>query len=270
MRDLEGAHAPIGAAAAGDAIRFSFIIPTLNEQRNLPFCLDSLSRVKRRDFEVLLMDGGSRDATDEIAHGFGLDLISVPKRRPHDVSGARNEGIRRSRGVYLFFLDADMAVDPNCLDVAEEELGKGAIGVCFNVQPYGARGLERFMYGFNNALCWLSTKTHIYQVSYFSCHCYRREYVEAVRGFREDLNSCEDMDLSMRISLMGRYVFTFKSTLWASPRRVREWSHGWYVMKYLKFLLQYYLLSNVSEFYEDLEGHIGGVAGEARVSRESQ
>ncbi|MCX6642274.1 MAG: glycosyltransferase family A protein, partial [Candidatus Bathyarchaeota archaeon] len=97
----------------GAEILFSVIIPKLNEEHNLKVCLDSLSRQTRRDFEVLIMDGGSRDATEEIARQYGLELIVVPKKRPHDVSGARNEGIRRSRGSYIFFLDADISVDAN-------------------------------------------------------------------------------------------------------------------------------------------------------------
>jgi glycosyltransferase involved in cell wall biosynthesis len=253
----------------GAEILFSVIIPTLNEERNLKVCLDSLNRQTRRDFEVLIMDGGSRDATEEIARQYGLELILVPKKRPHDVSGARNEGIRRSRGAYIFFLDADISVDTNCLNVFENEFNQGAIGVCLKVLPYGGHWLEKSMFEFNNALCWLSSKTHIYQLSYFSCHCYRREYVMAVGGFREDLNSCEDMDLSIRISLMGKFVFSFKSTLLTSPRRVRQWSHSGYVLKYLKFLLQYYLLNNINEFYDDIEEQVTGIVDEIKISRGS-
>jgi len=253
----------------GAEILFSVIIPTLNEERNLKLCLNSLSKLTRRDFEVLIMDGGSRDATEEIARLYGLELILVPKKRPHDVSGARNEGIRRSRGAYVFFLDADILVDANCLDVFETELTQGAIGVCLKVLPFGGHWIERSMFEFNNALCWLSSKTHIYQLSYFTCHCYRRESVLTVGGFREDLNSCEDMDLSMRVSLMGKYIFSSKSTLWTSPRRVRQWSHSGYVLKYLKFLLQYYLLNKINEFYEDMEEQVTGLVDEIKLSRGS-
>jgi len=251
------------------SVQFSIVIPTLNEEHSLPLCLESLRKQQRNDFEVLIIDGGSIDATTEVANRFGLKTILVKKRRPHDVSSARNEGIRRSRGSYIFFLDADMVIDPNCLNILEEEFNNcEIIGVCLRVQPYNGHLFERSMYEFNNALCWLSTKTRIYQLSYFSSHCYRKEYVKAVGGFREDLNSCEDMDMSLRISRMGKYAFSFRSTLWASPRRVRQWSYSIYVLKYLKFLLQYYILSKVDDFYEDLGEHVSSIVDEKRVSQE--
>jgi hypothetical protein len=73
-----------------------------------------------------------------------------------------------------------------------------------------------------------------------------------VGGFREDLLACEDMDLSLRIRRLGRYIVTPRTTLWTSPRRLREWSYSGYVLKYLKYLLQYYLKNQVTDYYEDL------------------
>jgi glycosyltransferase involved in cell wall biosynthesis len=240
-----------------EKILFSLIIPTLNEEKNIEPCLKSIIKQSNNNFEVLIMDGGSKDRTADIVKKYGFNFISVPKKRPHDVSGARNEGIRRSRGAYLFFLDADMLIEPNTLEVFKQEfMDKNVIGVCLKVLPYNGGSLERVMYEFNNALALIANWTRIYQLSYFSCHCYKREYVQYVKGFRNDLLSCEDMDLSLRLSKMGRFSVSHKAKMYASPRRIRQWSKVGYVVKYLKFLIQYYLLNKINDFYDDVTNNI--------------
>jgi len=98
----------------------------------------------------------------------------------------------------------------------------------------------------------LANRLGVHELSYFSCHSYRKDDFEKVGGFREDLLACEDLDLSLRIRRMGRYVVTPKTTLWASPRRLREWSYPGYVKKYVKYLWQYYMSDHVKDYYEDL------------------
>ncbi|MBN1683445.1 glycosyltransferase family 2 protein [Candidatus Bathyarchaeota archaeon] len=236
-----------------DEILFSIIIPTLNEEKNIDLCLKSIVNQTHKNYEVLIMDGGSKDRTLEIVKKNGFELISVPKNRPHDVSGARNEGVKRSKGKYVFFVDADICIDPNTLEVLEEEFcKKNIIGVCLKIQPYMGNKLERVMYEFNNILAWIANKLRIYQLSYFSCHCYMRDYVLKVNGFRDDLLSCEDMDLSLRLSRLGKFSVCNKASMYTSPRRIRQWTKTGYVLKYLKFLVQYYLFDNINDFYEDM------------------
>lgn len=236
-----------------EKILFSIIIPTLNEEKHIDSCLKSIINQTNKKYEVLIMDGGSKDGTAGIVKKHGFEMITVPKTRPHDVSGARNEGIRLSKGFFLFFIDADICIEPNTLEILEKEFReKKVIGICLKVLPTKGSSVERAMYEFNNALAWLATKTRIYQLSYFSCHCYRRDYVQYVNGFRNDLLSCEDMDLSLRLSKLGSFSVCFKTTMFTSPRRLRQWSRIRYVSKYLKFLAQYYLLNNINDFYEDM------------------
>lgn len=71
-------------------------------------------------------------------------------------------------------------------------------------------------------------------------------------GFREDLLACEDLDLSLRLRHLGRYIVTPRTTLWTSPRRLREWSYPGYVFRYVKYLAQYYLKDRVTDYYEDI------------------
>jgi len=87
----------------------SVIIPTLNEEAVLPLLLDDLLRQEGVEFEVLVSDGGSTDATCSLAEG---RLVS--HQIPHQLlTGAPGRGcqlnraVREARGEWLLFLHAD-------------------------------------------------------------------------------------------------------------------------------------------------------------------
>ena len=231
----------------------SFIIPTLNEEKNLGNALESLRKQSFQNFEVVIADGGSTDRTRNIAEEYGCRFLSVPKTRPHDVSTAKNMGSKYAAGDALFFLDADMSLDPNALEVIDTEYDDPrVVGVALKVLPSDSSQLEVLLYNFNNVLAWMGNATGIHEFSYFSCHTYRTDSFMEVGGFRTDLLAVEDHDLSLRLRYLGRYVVTHKATLWTSPRRLREWSNIGYMMKYLKYLRDYYLTDKVNEYYDDL------------------
>lgn len=232
---------------------FSVIIPTLNEEENLGLCFKSLMKQTHREFEVIIIDGGSQDSTIDMAERNGFDLLEVEKTRPHDVSAAKNEGAKHARGDALFFLDADMALEPNCLESLDEAYRQPEVaGVACRVLPLGGNGMECMMYQINNILAWVANRVGIHELSYFSCHSYRKDHFEEVGGFREDLLACEDLDLSLRLRHLGRYIVTPRTTLWTSPRRLREWSYSGYVLRYMRYLVQYYLMKRVTDLYDDL------------------
>ena len=99
----------------------SVIIPTLNEEAILGVALESLKKQSFQNYEVVIADGGSTDRTMEIAEEYGCRFLKVPKTRPHDVSTAKNMGSKYAYGDALFFLDADMSLDPNAFEVIDEE-----------------------------------------------------------------------------------------------------------------------------------------------------
>jgi len=92
---------------------FSFIIPTLNEEKFLPRLLSDLKNQKEKNFEVIIVDGASADKTREIATknwSIPINFFEVEKR---NVSFQRNFGAKKAKGEYLVFLDADSRIYNN-------------------------------------------------------------------------------------------------------------------------------------------------------------
>ena len=94
----------------------SFIVPACNNEGEIAQCLDSLARLTG-DVEFIVVDDGSTDGTGRICDGYGAKdpRFSVVHQANQGVSVARNEGIRRATGRWLFFVDGDDYVDPEAL-----------------------------------------------------------------------------------------------------------------------------------------------------------
>lgn len=86
---------------------FSIIIPTYNSESSLKETLDSILEQSFADFEIVLMDGGSKDHTIAVAESYNdirLKIYSEPDKGVYD---AMNKGITRSSGQWLYFIGSD-------------------------------------------------------------------------------------------------------------------------------------------------------------------
>jgi glycosyltransferase involved in cell wall biosynthesis len=85
---------------------FSVVIPAYNRARDISACLDSVLAQRWQDFEIIVVDDGSRDATVQVVKSYGprIRLIQQDNRGP---GAARNTGIRAANGNYVAFLDSD-------------------------------------------------------------------------------------------------------------------------------------------------------------------
>jgi rSAM/selenodomain-associated transferase 2 len=84
-------------------VSLSIIIPALNEAGNIPALLDSLQPLRRRGAEIIVVDGGSTDATADLARDRADRVIAAPAGRARQM----NAGARAAHGEILCFLHAD-------------------------------------------------------------------------------------------------------------------------------------------------------------------
>lgn len=104
---------------------FSIIIPTLNEERDLPKLLQDLTDQTYSNFEVIHVDGHSEDKTVTKAAKFAkkidLQTLTVDKR---NVSYQRNFGAKKARGEWIIFMDADNRLPNYFLDGIRYQVAK--------------------------------------------------------------------------------------------------------------------------------------------------
>jgi glycosyltransferase involved in cell wall biosynthesis len=84
----------------------SVVIPTYNSAAFLREAIQSVLGQTYDDFEIVVVDDGSTDNTESVVHSFG-DQVCYMKQQNQGAGAARNHGIKRSRGKYVAFLDAD-------------------------------------------------------------------------------------------------------------------------------------------------------------------
>lgn len=87
---------------------FSVVIPLYNKADTVERALKSVRSQTCRDFEVVVVDDGSKDDGARIVNDFdGIDHLRLIRQENAGVSEARNRGVREARGEYIAFLDAD-------------------------------------------------------------------------------------------------------------------------------------------------------------------
>lgn len=104
---------------------FSIVIPCLNEEKSLPFLLKDLSLQTLQDFEVIIVDGHSKDKTVENANKFMkvLPSLKIVQSKIRNVSVQRNMGGEAGKGKYLVFNDADNRLPKHFLEGVKYHLG---------------------------------------------------------------------------------------------------------------------------------------------------
>ena len=107
-----------------NAPKVSIIIPVYNAEAFIADCINSVFAQTEQDWELILVDDCSKDNTLEIiqsiingdVNGNG-NFFLLRQERNQGPSAARNRGIREAKGEYVFFLDADDTITPDCIEV---------------------------------------------------------------------------------------------------------------------------------------------------------
>lgn len=101
----------------------SIIIPIYNTEKYLPYCLDSVLRQTEKDIEIICVNDGSTDNSLNILTIYSKKdtRIIVINQKNTGLSGARNAGIAKSKGKYLYFLDSDDYIADTAISILHEK-----------------------------------------------------------------------------------------------------------------------------------------------------
>ena len=88
-------------------MKFSVVIPLYNKEHYIEKTLESVLKQTFQDYEVLVVDDGSKDGSLKAAKKVSSEKVRVIEQPNQGVSVARNTGIMNAKGKYIAFLDAD-------------------------------------------------------------------------------------------------------------------------------------------------------------------
>lgn len=95
--------------------KISIIIPVYNCEKYIKRCIDSILSQNYKDIEIIIVNDGSTDKTNEILESYKKmdNRIVVIEKENSGVSDSRNIGVMNAKGDYISFIDADDYIEPN-------------------------------------------------------------------------------------------------------------------------------------------------------------
>jgi rSAM/selenodomain-associated transferase 2 len=208
----------------------SVIVPTANEGAVIDDLLADLRAIRPRDWEIIVVDGGSTDDTVERAN-LGADRVLVKDRGR---ALQMNAGAAVAQGEILWFLHADSRVDREAgrelCDIAASGVGWGR----FDVRLSGGNPLLRVV---ETTMGWRSRLTGI--VTGDQAMFVRRDWFESVGGF-PPLPLMEDLALSRELRRRA-WPSCLSAKIETSSRRWERYGIGRTVWLMWRLRLQYFL-----------------------------
>ncbi len=92
--------------------KFSIVVPVYGVEKYIKNCLDSIMNQTYKDFEVIVVDDGTKDKSMEIVKDYPVKVIHQENQ---GLSAARNTGVKKATGEYLLFVDSDDTIEKDLL-----------------------------------------------------------------------------------------------------------------------------------------------------------
>ena len=193
--------------------KISIIIPTLNEEKDLPNLLKS---IKQQNYpcEIIISDANSKDSTREIAKEHNCKITEGG--RP---AKGRNNGVEESKHNLIVFLDADTILKKDFLKGNIKEFLKRDLDMAICYMKFSkATPSIKITEKFYNISFRIISK--IYGIGTGFCIICKKDMHKKIKGFDESIHILEDMDYVRRAKLSGaRYGILKSHYVIISPRR---------------------------------------------------
>ena len=199
--------------------RISVIVCTRNGAATLRACLGSLVELQYPDFEILVIDDGSTDATAEIAQSFAT--VRHHRQEHAGLSVARNEGARLAAGPILAYTDDDCLAHPHWLLHLSRAFTDGAVVAAGgpNIPPPPRNRIERVVAAAPGAPAHvLLTDTEAEHLP--GCNlAIRKDALERIGGFQPEFVAAgDDVDVCWRLREQGVLCFVPGAMVWHHRR----------------------------------------------------
>ena len=214
------ADAPFPAAERRAWPKISVVVCAYNEAATIDECLTSIENLTYPDFEVILVNDGSRDATGAIARRHAsVTVLDIPNG---GLSAARNVGLEHATGEIVAYTDGDVRVDPDWLThlvrpfLASDVVGAGGPNLVPADDPPMAQCIARAPGSPTQVMLDDRIAEHVP-----GCNmAFRRDALLAVGGFNPIyLRAGDDVDICWRLQARGWKIgFAPSALVWHRHR----------------------------------------------------
>jgi len=197
----------------------SVVMPSYNESKYIKRSLEALRNVGVD--EIIVIDGGSKDSTVSIAKQYADIVESSPSY--DSPAKARNLGIKISRGDVIAFVDADTVVARGWLEAIRNGFRDGIVGVtgpAYPLEDISFASLVSYIISYDILVRFTLSIGRPHFLGFNVA--YRRDILNRIGGFREDVAISEDALLSMSAYKIGKLRFLPDMVVYTSIRRVKE------------------------------------------------
>ncbi len=201
-------------------MKISVIVPTYQEEKGLEAFLRQFERqtLPRSEFEIIVVDGGSKDRTVEIAARFA-DRVVLQKSP--GIGGARNDGVAVARADLLATTDADCLLPEDWLErIVRDFEDPKVVAVCGPDHPVDGGWKARVVYFFVRGIIRLAALVGLYGTGGTNS-AFRKAAFLAVGGYRP-LPHSDDIDLGVRMRRVGRILYDPRLDVGLSVRRLER------------------------------------------------
>ncbi|HUT04561.1 MAG TPA: glycosyltransferase [bacterium] len=178
----------------------SIIIAVYNSEQYVARAIESALNQTMKEVEVIVADDGSSDGTPGVLRRYE-GQIKIIRQENKGPSAARNAGIKASQGKYICFLDSDDWFLPHKCELQARYLDKHPdVGLCYGPGRLVNGQTHEMVSNLSaNVLEGLALRCPFL----VNCPMVRREYLEKVGYFDEELRCSEDWDLWVRLYTAG-------------------------------------------------------------------
>jgi glycosyltransferase involved in cell wall biosynthesis len=201
--------------------RISVIVPTFEEERSIERFLNQFQNqtIPRSEFEIVVVDGDSKDRTREIAERYADKVII---QTSEGIGGARNDGVEIAESDFIATTDADIALPKRWLEIMLEHFENDArvVAVVGPDGPIEKNWKSRLVYFFLRSVIYLATFFNIYTTGGTNSG-FRKSAFQKVGGYRS-LPHSDDVEIGFRLKNIGKIVYDKELYVELSVRRMEK------------------------------------------------